>query len=239
MHRRDQLERIVDDFDGAVLMVSHDRHLLDACVGLDRRARQRPDPDLARRLLRLRRGAPARAREAAAAVRHAAEGDRATGGRGPALPALGAHHGQRARRQAGSRQADADRQDGEGRPPGAGAPQDGARAAQRRARRPAGDRARGRRRGVRPGRSGPARRRARDRPWRARRRRRSQRRRQDRAAAHARRHADPRRRGALDRFRDRGRLPVAGRGRATARRECDRRAAGRVARCRRRTPSAA
>ena len=154
MHRRDQLERIVDDFDGAVLMVSHDRHLLDACVGLDRRARQRPDPDLARRLLRLRRGAPARAREAAAAVRHAAEGDRATGGRGPALPALGAHHGQRARRQAGSRQADADRQDGEGRPPGAGAPQDGARAAQRRARRPAGDRARGRRRGVRPGRSG-------------------------------------------------------------------------------------
>jgi ATP-binding cassette subfamily F protein 3 len=33
MHRRDQLERLVDEFDGAVLMVSHDRHLLDACVG--------------------------------------------------------------------------------------------------------------------------------------------------------------------------------------------------------------
>jgi ATP-binding cassette, subfamily F, member 3 len=33
MRRRDQFERIVDDFDGAVLMVSHDRHLLDACVG--------------------------------------------------------------------------------------------------------------------------------------------------------------------------------------------------------------
>src|SRR5215217_6125164 len=33
MHRRDQLESLVDDFDGAVLMVSHDRHLLDACVG--------------------------------------------------------------------------------------------------------------------------------------------------------------------------------------------------------------
>jgi ATP-binding cassette, subfamily F, member 3 len=33
MHRRDQLERIVDEFDGAVLMVSHDRHLLDATVG--------------------------------------------------------------------------------------------------------------------------------------------------------------------------------------------------------------
>src|SRR5918996_2694896 len=33
MRRRDQLEQIVDGFDGAVLMVSHDRHLLDACVG--------------------------------------------------------------------------------------------------------------------------------------------------------------------------------------------------------------
>ena len=32
MHRRDLLERLVDDFDGAVLMVSHDRHLLDATV---------------------------------------------------------------------------------------------------------------------------------------------------------------------------------------------------------------
>jgi ATP-binding cassette subfamily F protein 3 len=33
MTRRDQLERLVDDFPGAVLMVSHDRHLLDECVG--------------------------------------------------------------------------------------------------------------------------------------------------------------------------------------------------------------
>jgi ATP-binding cassette subfamily F protein 3 len=33
MNRRDQLEKLVDEFDGAVLMVSHDRHLLDACVG--------------------------------------------------------------------------------------------------------------------------------------------------------------------------------------------------------------
>ena len=32
MRRRDQLERLVDDFAGAVLMVSHDRHLLDECV---------------------------------------------------------------------------------------------------------------------------------------------------------------------------------------------------------------
>ena len=32
MRRRDQLERLVADFPGAVLMVSHDRHLLDDCV---------------------------------------------------------------------------------------------------------------------------------------------------------------------------------------------------------------
>ena len=32
MRRRDQLERLVAGFDGAVLMVSHDRHLLDECV---------------------------------------------------------------------------------------------------------------------------------------------------------------------------------------------------------------
>jgi ATP-binding cassette, subfamily F, member 3 len=32
MDRRDQLERVIDGFDGAVLMVSHDRHLLDETV---------------------------------------------------------------------------------------------------------------------------------------------------------------------------------------------------------------
>jgi ATP-binding cassette subfamily F protein 3 len=32
MDRRDQLEQVVDAFGGAVLMVSHDRHLLDECV---------------------------------------------------------------------------------------------------------------------------------------------------------------------------------------------------------------
>jgi len=32
MRRRDELERLVAGFDGAVLMVSHDRHLLDECV---------------------------------------------------------------------------------------------------------------------------------------------------------------------------------------------------------------
>jgi ATP-binding cassette subfamily F protein 3 len=32
MDRRDQLEQVIDAFGGAVLMVSHDRHLLDECV---------------------------------------------------------------------------------------------------------------------------------------------------------------------------------------------------------------
>ena len=32
MNRRDALEQLIDGFDGAVLMVSHDRHLLDECV---------------------------------------------------------------------------------------------------------------------------------------------------------------------------------------------------------------
>ena len=32
MSRRDALEQLIDGFDGAVLMVSHDRHLLDECV---------------------------------------------------------------------------------------------------------------------------------------------------------------------------------------------------------------
>jgi ATP-binding cassette, subfamily F, member 3 len=32
MARREQLQRLLEDFDGAVLMVSHDRHLLDASV---------------------------------------------------------------------------------------------------------------------------------------------------------------------------------------------------------------
>ena len=32
MNRRDALEQLIDGFDGAVLIVSHDRHLLDECV---------------------------------------------------------------------------------------------------------------------------------------------------------------------------------------------------------------
>ena len=49
-----RLERLIDGFDGAVVMVSHDRHLLDECVDDDRRARPRAHPHLAGRLLGLR-----------------------------------------------------------------------------------------------------------------------------------------------------------------------------------------
>ena len=132
MRRRDQLERLVAGFDGAVLMVSHDRHLLDECVSaiaeLDRgRVRIWPGAYSAYTVARAARaGAPA------AALRDPAEGDRAAGGGDPPLPPLGAHPRQRAHDHAGARQADADRQDGEGRAAGARAPQDGARAAQRR-----------------------------------------------------------------------------------------------------------
>ena len=77
------------------------------------------DPHVAGRLHRLRRRPPARARAPAAALRHAAEGDRAPGGGGAPLPPLGAHPRQRARGQAGARQADADRPHGEDRAAGA------------------------------------------------------------------------------------------------------------------------
>ena len=93
----------------------------------DRRARRRRDPDLARQLQRLRRRPPARARTAAPAVRHAAEGDRAPGRGRAALPPLGAHPRQRARRAPGAREADADRPHGEDRAAGVRAPPDGAR----------------------------------------------------------------------------------------------------------------
>ena len=40
MARRERLGALLDDFDGAVVMISHDRHLLDASVVGDRRARR-------------------------------------------------------------------------------------------------------------------------------------------------------------------------------------------------------
>ena len=184
MNRRDALEQLIDGFDGAVLMVSHDRHLLDECVDaiaeLDRgRIRIWPGAysayTVARRLELERqqqqwvtqRKEIARLEEAVRRFRHWAHitvNERA--------------------RQAGARQAAPDRLDGEDRAAGVRAAQDGARAAQLRARRPARRRARGRRLRVRRG-PGAARRRARDHARRARRRRRAQRRRQDRPRARA------------------------------------------------------
>ena len=201
MHRRDQLERLVDDFDGAVLMVSHDRHLLDACVGaiaeLDRGririwaggysayavARQL-ELEKQRQQYVTQQKEIARLEEAVRRFRHWAH----------------ITVNERAAKQARVKQMQIDRMEKIERPV-LRAPQDGACVPQRRPRRSARDRARGRRRGVRSRRAGAARRRAGDHPRRACRRRRAQRRRQDRAAAHARRQAGARRRRALDRLR--------------------------------------
>ena len=217
MHRRDQLERILDDFDGAVLMVSHDRHLLDACVGaiaeLDRGAiRIWPGGYSAyavARQLELEKQQQqyvtqqkeiARLEEAVRRFRHWAH----------------ITVNERAAKQARVKQMQIDKMEKVERP-----------VLERR------KMALALRSGVRGGQrvialegvdvafdpttrccSTSSSRHAR----RARRRRRPERRRQDRAAAHARRHAGAGRRRALDRLGDRGRLPLAGRRRAAARR---------------------
>ncbi len=129
MARRERFGALLDEFDGAVVMISHDRHLLDATVAqiaeLDNGTiRMWPG-----NYSRLRRRARARARAPAAGLRDPAEGDRAPGRGRAALPPLGAHPRQRADGEAGAREADADRPHGEGRPAGLRAAQDGARAA--------------------------------------------------------------------------------------------------------------
>jgi ABC-type sulfate/molybdate transport systems ATPase subunit len=53
MARRERLGALLDDFDGAVVMISHDRHLLDATVS-EIAELDRGDPDLAGQLQRLR-----------------------------------------------------------------------------------------------------------------------------------------------------------------------------------------
>ncbi len=227
MHRRDQLERIVDGFDGAVLMVSHDRHLLDACVGaiaeLDRgRIRIWPGGYSAyavARQLELEKQQQqyvtqqkeiARLEEAVRRFRHWAH----------------ITVNERAAKQARVKQMQIDKMEKVDRPVLERRKMAlGFRSAVRGGQRVIALEAR--RRGVRSRRPGAARRRAHDHARRARRRRRPERRRQDRAPAHARRHAGAGRRGALDRLGDRGRLPVAGRRRAAARAAGDRRAARR------------
>ena len=132
MRRREQLEAMIRDFDGAVVMVSHDRYLLDECVEaiaeLDRgRVRMWPGAysayTVARRLELERRQERyvaqqkeiARLEEAVRRFKHWAH----------------IRVNERAR-QAGARQADADRPHGQDRAAGLRAPPDGARAAQRR-----------------------------------------------------------------------------------------------------------
>jgi ATP-binding cassette subfamily F protein 3 len=128
--RRRIVEELVQDFEGAVLIVSHDRHLLDETVT--------QIAELEGGRIRMWQGgysATRVARElelvAPAAVRDPAEGDRPPRGGDPPLRGLGPRvvdkrHIMRARNK--QRQIDAD---GEGRAPGLRAAQDGARAAQR------------------------------------------------------------------------------------------------------------
>ena len=66
MARRERLGALLDDFDGAVVMISHDRHLLDATVSEIAELDKGVDPDLAGQLQRVRRRPPARARAPAA-----------------------------------------------------------------------------------------------------------------------------------------------------------------------------
>ena len=92
MARRERFGALLDDFDGAVVMISHDRHLLDAAVSeiaeLDNGVIRIWPGNYSRLCRRARAGA----RTPAAGVRHPAEGDRAPGRGRAALPALGAHH---------------------------------------------------------------------------------------------------------------------------------------------------
>ena len=84
-------------FDGAVVMVSHDRYLLDETVGEIAELDRRQGPHVAGQLLRLHRRARAGAAAPAADVRDAAEGDRPARGGHPPLQALGEHRRRRAR----------------------------------------------------------------------------------------------------------------------------------------------
>ena len=210
--RRTRLEELLRSEPGAVLMVSHDRYLLDetvtAIAELDGgRIRLWPGD-----VLGLCGRARARARPPAPAVRHAAEGDRAPRGHDPALQGLGAPHRGQALHHPRAQQAAPDRPHGQGRPAGVRAPQDGPRAAQRGC--AAASACRAARPRVRPGADrGRPDRHAR----RARRRDRPQRRRQDRARAPARRRARSDLRRALGRPDDRVRPPDADRRRAARR----------------------
>ena len=111
------VEELVRGFDGAVLVVSHDRYLLDETINAVAVARPRADPGLAGDVLRVHGRARARARAPEAALRDAAEGDRAAGGGDPPLQGLGDRVvDERHARQARVKQMQIDRMDKVDRP---------------------------------------------------------------------------------------------------------------------------
>ena len=109
------LEAVIRDFAGAVVIISHDRYLLDETVTRDRRTGRRAADALGGQLLGLRGAERAGAGPPAAGLRGAAEGDQAAGGGRRPLQALGQHGHRRAAHQAGAQQAAPDRPHGQGR----------------------------------------------------------------------------------------------------------------------------
>ena len=210
MARRERFGALLDDFDGAVVMISHDRHLLDAAVSeiaeLDKGViriwpgnysayvvARELELERQRQVYATQQQEIARLEEAVRRFRHWAH----------------ITVNKRAATQARVKQMQIDRMEKVDRPVFERRKM-ALRAALRQPRRAARARAGRRGRGLRR-RSRAARRRARGRARRARRRRRPQRRRQDHAPAHLHRGARAARGHALGRRRHHARLPLPGR----------------------------
>ena len=91
--RKSMLEQVIRDFGGTVVIISHDRYLLDETVSviveLEPARRDGAAEALGGQLLGLRDAEGAGAAPAAAGLYRAAEGDRASGGGDRALQGLG------------------------------------------------------------------------------------------------------------------------------------------------------
>ena len=110
--RRERLEAIIRTFDGAVVVVSHDRYLLDETVEEIAELEDGRITLVARQLLGVCAGARAHAQTPAATLRRPAEGDSAPRRGDPALPALGQHHRERTTHpQASNKQRQIERMD--------------------------------------------------------------------------------------------------------------------------------
>ena len=236
MARRERLGALLDDFDGAVVMISHDRHLLDAT-----RRRRSPSSTAGRSgsgpAPTAPTSSPASSSSSASARSYVTQQKEIARLEDAVRRFRHWAHirvNERAARQARVKQMQIDRMEKVERPVFerrrmALALRSGARGGQRVLALEGVDASYG-------DDPGPARRRPRRHARRARRRRRPQRRRQDDAAADPRRRARARGRHALGRRRDHGRLPVPGRGRAAATtRPCSTRCAP-AARCPRTPP---